>query len=258
MLLLIDGDILVYQALTSSEQEIEWEPDLWTIQSNHADARDQFQASLDSVIQQARNAGFEEYGKWLLALSDTPGNWRKEIYPQYKSNRKSRKPLGYHKFREWVMETKPVVIKPKLEADDCIGILATKPGNDALIWSIDKDFKTIPGKHLTAGGITIIPESTADYWFMYQTLTGDQTDGYPGCPGVGPKKAEAILHKALDGLGSLRFGPSAIPYMWDEVTDAYVKANLTREDALMQARMARILRWTDWDAKNQKVKLWTP
>jgi DNA polymerase-1 len=42
------------------------------------------------------------------------------------------------------------------------------------------------------------------------------------------------------------------------VVDAYLKAGLTEEDALMNARMARILRAEDWDFENNEVKLWTP
>jgi hypothetical protein len=39
-----------------------------------------------------------------------------------------------------------------------------------------------------------ITEAQADRFHMIQTLTGDVTDGYPGCPGIGPVKAEQILN----------------------------------------------------------------
>jgi DNA polymerase-1 len=73
---------------------------------------------------------------------------------------------------------------------------------------------------------------------------GDATDGYGGCPGIGPKTAE----KLLDKHGAV----------WKTVVDAYLKAGLTEEDAIMNARMARILRAEDWDFENNEVKLWTP
>ena len=71
---------------------------------------------------------------------------------------------------------------------------------------------------------------------------GDPTDGFPGLPGFGPKKAEALFksHRAS----------------WSTVEAAYINAGLTKEDALTQARLARILRWSDWDAKNNTYKLW--
>jgi len=45
---------------------------------------------------------------------------------------------------------------------------------------------------------------------------------------------------------------------WPSVVEAYKKAKLTEEDALMNARCARILRASDWDFKKEEVKLWTP
>lgn len=244
MLLLIDGDILVYQALTASEKEVEWEPDLWTLWSNHADAKDHFVTSFFNIIHKAQQASNHELQNgYRIVLSDSERNWRKELYPKYKSNRKQRKPLGYREFREWVIKGYDTVMKPGLEADDCIGIMATKPGTDALIWSIDKDFKTIPGKHLKDEGIVTVDEDEADYWFLFQTLTGDSTDGYPGLPGCGPKKAEKILQDEIS---------------WFLVKDAYEAAGLTEDDAIMQARMARILRWNDWDKDKQEVILWEP
>ena len=76
-----------------------------------------------------------------------------------------------------------------------------------------------------------------------QTLTGDVTDGYAGCPKIGPKTAEKIL-------GS---HPT-----WNAVVQAYQKENLTADYALTQARLARILRASDWDEEKQQVKLWEP
>jgi DNA polymerase-1 len=42
------------------------------------------------------------------------------------------------------------------------------------------------------------------------------------------------------------------------VVSLYAKAGLTEADALRQARLARILRWTDWDNKKKEPILWTP
>ena len=86
-----------------------------------------------------------------------------------------------------------------------------------------------------------ISEADADRYFLTQVLTGDITDSYKGVPGIGPKKAEAIL------------GPR--PH-WGAVEKAYIDAGLTRDDAITQARLARILRWTDWAEGGPK--LWTP
>jgi DNA polymerase-1 len=60
---------------------------------------------------------------------------------------------------------------------------------------------------------------------------------------VGPVKAERIL---------------AHQDHWNAVLNAYEKAGLSEQDALVQARVARILRASDYDFKERKVKLWEP
>jgi DNA polymerase-1 len=47
-------------------------------------------------------------------------------------------------------------------------------------------------------------------------------------------------------------------YAWKTVEDAFVKAGLTQDDAILQARMARSLRADDWDFKQDKMILWKP
>jgi DNA polymerase-1 len=81
---------------------------------------------------------------------------------------------------------------------------------------------------------------------MLQTLTGDTTDGYPGCKGIGPVNAD----KVLEGLGT----PEE---MWEAVVEAYRKKGFGREFALQQARCAFILRHGYW-APGTGVKLWEP
>ena len=76
-----------------------------------------------------------------------------------------------------------------LEADDVLGILATEPSNEErIIVSIDKDLYQIPAK-VSKDGKTYegYQKNEANYWHMMQTLTGDSTDGYSGCPKVGVK-----------------------------------------------------------------------
>jgi DNA polymerase-1 len=137
-----------------------------------------------------------------------------------------------------------------IEADDVMGILATKPGNEGrtIIVSDDKDMRSIPGKLWRENGdpereVIEITEAEADRYHLYQTLVGDQSDNYPGCPGIGPKKAEGVLK-----------GDNP----WAAIVAAYTKAGLTEEDALVQARVARILRWSDWCHETKQPKLWSP
>lgn len=238
-ILLIDADTLLYRATISTEHEVEWEEDLWSLWCDHREARAAFKEMLSQITDKAPEAT-----PWLC-LSDNE-NFRKAVYPPYKANRKAlRKPTGFVEFKAWVQDNYDTITKPGIEADDVVGILATKPGNEgSIICSPDKDLLQIPGVHLDGRVLYRIEPKEADNNFYTQVLIGDTTDNYPGCPGIGKAKAAKILAQEGD--------------TWANIVQAYHEAQLTEEDALTQARVARILRWDDWDQKGQKVKLWNP
>ncbi len=238
--LLVDADIVLYRAASSVENEVEFDEGVWVLWTNENEAIEAFDLSIKALCEQANT------NSYLLCFSDG-SNFRKSIYPDYKANRTQRKPMGFKAIRERVIEENndKVVVYPWLEADDCIGILATTHSG-FVIWSADKDLRQIPGKHLTDFGVVEISEKEADKWFYTQVLIGDTADNYKGCPGIGPVKAENIL-KLAEGSDP-----------WPFVVAAYLKAGLTEEDAITQARLARILRASDWDEANKDVKLWRP
>jgi DNA polymerase-1 len=250
--LLIDADSLVYEAALSVEVEIEWTEDLWTLHSELPPAKRAFDEKVDALL--ARLDGDAA----VMALSDYTDPWRKRVMPTYKSNRKRvRRPVVFGPLREYVHSAYRTFQRPGLEGDDVLGILLTNskiiPG-DKICVSLDKDMKTLPGLHFnmrTDFPFTVTrPE--ADYNHLMQTLTGDQTDGYPGCKGVGPVSAAKLLApfkttKSFD-----------VPGAWAAVVAAYEKAGLTAEDALTNARVARICRNSDYDFQAKEVKLWTP
>lgn len=241
---LIDGDILAYQAAVISEKETDWGSGLWTLHAWEEDGMAAFQTTLNGILNKLETESF------IIAFSDPASNWRKDVLPTYKGNRSgNRKPMLLKFLREWANDRFVCKSIPTLEGDDILGLMATSArGGSYVICTIDKDLKTIPGKHYNfgTGEVFEIDQDTADYWHMIQTLTGDVTDGYSGCPGIGIKTAEKLL---LDVSSHDR---------WDVVIKAYAKAGLGEEEALTQARVARILRASDFDEKNLKVKLWTP
>ena len=136
------------------------------------------------------------------------------------------------------------MIKPTLEADDAIGIYATKdPGH--IICSPDKDMRQIPGDlYNLSDGVVQITKEEGERWHRVQTMSGDQTDGYAGVPGIGIKRAEALLDEKGD--------------TWETVLGAFIDKGLTEEDALKNARLAKILQADDYDFTNQQVRLWAP
>lgn len=239
---LIDGDIILYRSCAAVETDARWDEDTHVLSSNAQEAFDLFELTLVKIM--------EKLGTGKVRLAFTKGTcFRSDIYPAYKQTRvNNRKPLCFAEVRARAEATYEAYSYPGLEADDVLGIWATR--GDGVIVSEDKDLKTIPCRLLRQGEFSTITEAEADYWFMYQTLTGDTTDGYPGCPGIGPKKAEAILAFEYDG--------DWLPQAWPRVVAAYEKAGLDEDAAITQARLARILRASDWDAKKKEVILWQP
>jgi DNA polymerase-1 len=165
----------------------------------------------------------------------------------------------YDALRAHLIEAHKAYVRPGLEGDDVAGIIMTSkvivPGTKILV-SIDKDMKSIPGLLFIPGKLqepVEISEHDADYWHLCQTLSGDRTDGYSGCPGVGPAKAEKII----GGVYAVRdMGVAAV---WRErVVPAFEAAGLGEEEALLQARLARILRASDYDFARREPKLWEP
>jgi DNA polymerase I len=240
--LYIDGDILLHQASSATEFACDWGDGLWVLSGNLEQSSDLVEQTLDNLRQRFETRDL------VIALSDSE-NFRKDLSPTYKSHRKGRKPLVYGPLKDWLLDEYYTETWYRLEADDVLGILITQDPHGVCV-SCDKDMLTVPGVHfksttegLDAGELIIQSQEAADRQLLIQTLTGDSTDGYSGLPGCGPKTAEKIL------------SPHAT---WGAVVAAYEAKGFTEADALMNARMARILRNTDWDFEKQEVKLWVP
>lgn len=244
--LLIDGDVFAYQFACASEVATHWGDDFWTL---HADAKTA-KEKLDAFMQELKAK--LEADHLIIALSDRTRNYfRKQILPTYKANRdKVRKPIILKELRDYMEAQYECFERPGLEGDDVLGILATSEKivkGEKVIVTIDKDLKTIPGLHYNTNkpelGVYAITEEEADYWHLFQTLTGDPSDGYSGCPGIGPKKAEELLATS----------PS-----WEVIERVFQKSGLGNEEAKVQAQMARILRAQDYDFKNHRPIILSP
>lgn len=254
---IIDGDVIVYkvaEAVAESYEVKTEEQDEYIYRNIGWASKTQATEFLDNMVQDICKDCKAD--KACICLSDMNSNFRKILNPAYKANRRAIKPILYEFLRKYMTDSGYTVYeRPNLEADDVIGILATSSKiikGDKVVWSLDKDFKTIPCKFHRARANSkdeskIISEAEADWWFMYQTLIGDSVDGYCGCKGVGDKTARKIL----GGVGK-----HSLPEMWELVVATYKKFGFSEKEALLNARMARILRAEDYDFKNKEVKLW--
>lgn len=249
--LLIDGDIVAYQSAAAAETPVKWDDDLWTLHAYESVGQDLVRSKLNGIL---KVTGCEDFKFYLTGSK----NYRTDVLDSYKGNRKdTRKPLILKALKDWMIEEYQAVLREPFEADDLMGIRGSD-GNDTIICSEDKDLRTIPCKFFNPAhpedGVITISESDADLMFLSQVLTGDAVDNYKGCPKIGPVKAQQIILKASLNITDLAARNSAI---WTAIVATYEKAGLTEQDALTQARCARILRYEDIDNEGNII-LWNP
>jgi 5'-3' exonuclease len=141
----------------------------------------------------------KEYGDVVIAC-DGMNNWRKEVFPQYKANRrKSRETSDFdwneafrilHSVREELLENFPykVIHVDGCEADDIIGTLVENTnefGNHekVMIVSADKDFAQLQryGNVRQFSPLTkkFIDEDHARLKLQEHIIRGDASDGVP-------------------------------------------------------------------------------
>ena len=122
----------------SAESEIDFGDDVIVVTSRFSDAFHCVKRELNKIAQNFFDSEI------ILFFSDST-NFRKSIQPAYKGHRNRKKPCGYKRVINQLKNEYRVIIMPTLEADDALGIYATKhPGN--VICSPDKDMRQIPGK----------------------------------------------------------------------------------------------------------------
>ena len=133
------------------------------------------------------------------------GNFRKDLYPKYKMNRKDldpgiKKAVAYG--WEYMIDQYDGVKADGMEADDLVAIWAHEARAEEeqyVVVGIDKDLLQIPGNHYNfkKKEHQFVDDSTGNLHLMRQCLTGDTTDNIPGIKGIGAVKAAKIL----DGVG---------------------------------------------------------
>jgi len=234
----IDADFIVYKNCASCEDEVDFGQDVILVTSKFSEAYNAVKRDLNRISQQF----MWDVPELVLFFSDST-NFRKEVMPAYKGHRNRKKPCGYRRVINALKEEYEVVILPTLEADDAMGIYATKyPDN--VICSPDKDMRQIPGRLYDMKETTIIEPEEGRRWHLIQTLAGDQTDGYAGAPGFGIKRAVALFEE--EG------------YTWETVVKAFASKDLDENIALQNARLAKILTNDDYDWQAKQPILWDP
>ena len=143
------------------------------------------------------------------------GTFRSEIFADYKAHR-DPPPENLLSNLPWIKEILAaldisVIEELGVEADDVIGTLARQAeadGADVVIVSPDKDFQQLLSPRITVlrpahRGESYDPITPATFkarygldpgqYIDYLALTGDAVDNVPGVPGIGPKRASALI-----------------------------------------------------------------
>lgn len=275
--LLIDGDVIAFTAASAAQHTITYQSGIVMPFAHKAEG----EAIVDNMMIGLRT--LLNSRKEQVLLSDPKENWRHDIWPSYKDNRKeAMKPLLLSHLKDYLREKYKAVHWATLEADDALGILSTSDGEGykRIIVGKDKDFRTVPGlyhklKDLDARGFPVISEITpweAARFHMFQTLKGDMTDGYPGCPGLGDKRSHELVDNPVlvvnkprpitrgprKGELADRWESEPTNDYWAMIVSQYIKAGQGEAEALTTARLANILHADQYDRDTGAITLWTP
>lgn len=271
--LLIDADILAYKHSASAQTTINWPDGAVTVD---VDDHEEVEARMDAEV--ASQMQLLKADHVVICLTDKV-NFRHSVLPSYKMNRAGmEKPQLLAAMKQYLAEMYDTFQRPGLEADDVMGILATHPTmypGKKIIVSIDKDMKQIPGWLFNPDKDTkakLVTKEEGDFFHMMQTVNGDPVDGYKGCPGAGYGIAKQLLdgrEKFVPRIHEFTRGPRKgttetrwdihhSDSHWETVVSIYDKAGLTPGDALVQARVAKICQYEDYDYHKREVILWNP
>ncbi len=161
-------------------------------------------------------------GQVIIAADMGHSSYRREVFPDYKANRKDlyandtpeQKALTEAFFQEYerVLETLDkyyLVLRYKnVEADDIAAYIVNRRKEYGInnIWMIssDRDWDLLVKENVSRFSTVTRKEVTVDTWpyevdrehyLSYKVLMGDSGDNIPGIPGVGPKRATALIEQ---------------------------------------------------------------
>lgn len=241
---LIDGDIFVYRCAAAAEKtyyKVETSQSKFLDAENYREAKKIVDSS-GGIIWSRKEVQPLEHALHatktainnvieLIKPSQTriylsgKRNFRNDIAVTnpYKDNRPER-PKHYRAVRDYLTE-RGAITTDGIEADDAIGIDATRLGGECVIVTNDKDLDQISGWHFnwTTNGVYWVSPKDGAFAFYSQVISGDATDTVVGIPGVGPKGAAKILEGAT-GVRDL------YERAWGAYLDHYGDIGLTGDD----------------------------
>lgn len=216
----------------------------------------------------------------------TKFNFRDDLVDDYKANRNdTERPVNLAWAKRWCVDNLNTHFHKGLEADDLLGIHMT---DDTVLWSLDKDLRQIPGKHLDDDSLKVVEvtnegvlrtditvnsegKKKKKHYFdgtiglYFQMLTGDSTDHILGCGKrvdavykSGAKKGESYIKRQGVGPGAaikLLDKANSLQCALDIVVEQYKKVHNDdwQEHLETQANLLFMVREQDGEI----IKRWT-
>lgn len=176
--------------------------------------------------------------KWVIIAADQgSSSYRKALYPEYKQNRKDKFAEqtdaeraafelffeDYEKAMQLIRDTTdyPVLKFQGTEADDIAAYITSQidslPIDEVWLVSSDRDWDLLLSEKVSRFSYVTRKEYTIHNWSTHyecrhedyisiKCLQGDSGDNVPGVPGIGPKRAQALVEQygsALDIVANL-------------------------------------------------------
>lgn len=193
MIALIDGDSVAYRPAASCEPtkvKLEREPVEFAI------------ARCDDLM---RRILYETNASTYELYIGGGKNWRHEIDPEYKANRKDMvRPEHLEAVREHLVVNWNAKVVDGIEAEDAVGIANTYASEATIICHIDKDLDQLPGQHYNY--------VTSEQWyvtpldglkcFYTQLVMGDRVDNIQGYDGLMRQKIPKFLQPIIDKINA--------------------------------------------------------
>ncbi len=177
---------------------------------------DEYKRTVDSLARSYKS------GRVIVTADWGGSEYRREIFPEYKANRKElykddtpeQKEQTrlffdeYERVLEHLDKSYTVLRYKGVEADDLAAWLVNKRAELGFdnVWLIssDRDWDLLIDEHTHRFSYVTRKEQTLNTWdnpvppeqyLCYKCLIGDKGDNVPGVPGVGPKRAASLLEQ---------------------------------------------------------------
>lgn len=203
-------------------------------------------------------------GKVIVASDWGSSRYRKEIFPEYKQNRKDKAEqqtpeeqkefeLFFEEYLRIIDNFKDTTVYPvlrfeKTEADDCAAYVVKNKKkfevDNVVLISSDKDWDLLIQDNVIRFSYVTRKETTLDNWTEHydcdpeqyisiKCLQGDAGDNIPGVPGIGPKRAADLIKKYGSIYDIIAEMPIVSKYKYMDNLNTFGVDNLIRNHKLM-------------------------